>query len=470
MMQPLTGQQLAGNAYRILGLSGDATQAQIDAAARRMRLWSDPADIPPTPWDFPQLGPVPRAPLHIEHAVAALHDPVARLQERALWFRGEAPMGDGAWAWNGAMEGFHAVVRAEPLNIYHWTEAFTRLEAAATSAEAHGWFCEVERCGEFEKVAAIAEIDAALQELPARAALTLAARVRALLYDGTYGLLRVEQVLHVAAFLSRAAIPDARRIAPSLLDDVEDVFIGHAEEVDGLLRENLRENRQYPHVLFSRNTDVTMQAAARFDGVVEPLMQKLLQASAGDAEREDRVRQVGAQLLAMVALGWELSGSYVVAEQALQRGLSLSAEGTASYGLRNALERVGPLAERARAEARRAREQREANDAFVRRMERAGGDAAGGGAAHPRRERMASTVRTIGMLVAALVIITTLLGVPTVALMSMHDKEAPRPLRGVPQAPRPRKVVRDPYSELLKVTPSAAGENEARFAERAREP
>jgi hypothetical protein len=199
-------------------------------------------------------------------------------------------------------------------------------------------------------------------------------------------------------------------------------------------------------------------------------MQKLLQASAGDAEREDRVRQVGAQLLAMVALGWELSGSYVVAEQALQRGLSLSAEGTASYGLRNALERVGPLAERARAEARRAREQREANDAFVRRMERAGGDAAGGGAAHPRRERMASTVRTIGMLVAALVIITTLLGVPTVALMSMHDKEAPRPLRGVPQAPRPRKVVRDPYSELLKVTPSAAGENEARFAERAREP
>jgi hypothetical protein len=469
-MQPLTAQRLAANAYRILGLSGDATQAEIDAAARRMRLWADPADIPPTPWDFPQLGPLPRGSLHIEQAVAALHDPVARLQERALWFRGDGSVGDVPSVWNGAMEGFHAAVRAEPLNIYHWTEAFTRLEAAATSAEAHGWFCEVERCGEFEKAAALAEIDAALQELPARAAFTLAARVRPLLYDGTYGLLRVEQVLHVAAFLSKAAGPDARGIAPLLLDDVEDLFIGQADEVDGFLRANLRENRQYPHVLFSRNTDVTLQAAARFDSAVEPLMQKLLQASAGDAEREDRVRQVGAQALGMMALGWELSGSYVVAEQTLERALALSAEGTASYGIRNALERVGPLAQRSRAAARRAREQREANDAFVRRMEGAGDGVPVAGAAYLRSGRAASTVRMIGTLVAALVIITTLFGVPTVALMSTHDKEAPRALRSVPQAPPLRKVVRDPYPELLKVTPSPAGGDGARFAERWREP
>ena len=56
----LTSQALASNAFRVLGLSGEATQADIDAAARRMRIWNDPAAIPPTPWDTPMLGPLAR--------------------------------------------------------------------------------------------------------------------------------------------------------------------------------------------------------------------------------------------------------------------------------------------------------------------------------------------------------------------------------------------------------------------------
>ena len=49
MMQPLTGQQLAGNAFRVLGLSGDATQAQIDATRPTVPPAVDPVAEPAAP-------------------------------------------------------------------------------------------------------------------------------------------------------------------------------------------------------------------------------------------------------------------------------------------------------------------------------------------------------------------------------------------------------------------------------------
>ena len=72
------------NWFRILGLPADATQADIDAAARKMRLWKDPARIPPTEWDFPGWDRMDRGRSSIEPAVAALADPsLVRLQASA---------------------------------------------------------------------------------------------------------------------------------------------------------------------------------------------------------------------------------------------------------------------------------------------------------------------------------------------------------------------------------------------------
>ena len=74
------------NWFRTLGLPANATQADIDAAARKMRLWKDPTRIPPTEWDFVWMGPLERDRGAIEAAVAALADPAVRLQQRLLWF------------------------------------------------------------------------------------------------------------------------------------------------------------------------------------------------------------------------------------------------------------------------------------------------------------------------------------------------------------------------------------------------
>jgi hypothetical protein len=85
-MQALSQESLAGNAFRVLGLPASAGQAEIDSAARRMRIWTNPAQVPPTPWDLPWLGPLPRSRPDIEFALARLADPVSRINQRLFWF------------------------------------------------------------------------------------------------------------------------------------------------------------------------------------------------------------------------------------------------------------------------------------------------------------------------------------------------------------------------------------------------
>lgn len=81
-MNPLTLDHLSRNAFRILGLTADASQVQIDAAARRMRIWQDPSMIPGSVNDAGWMGPITRSRQEIESAVARLADPLSRLDAR----------------------------------------------------------------------------------------------------------------------------------------------------------------------------------------------------------------------------------------------------------------------------------------------------------------------------------------------------------------------------------------------------
>src|SRR5437764_12257365 len=85
-MEALEQERLTNNAYRVLGLGGDANQEMIQQAARRMRLLAAATKIPPTPWDLPWLGAINRSKPAIEQAVAKLNEPNWRVQERMRWF------------------------------------------------------------------------------------------------------------------------------------------------------------------------------------------------------------------------------------------------------------------------------------------------------------------------------------------------------------------------------------------------
>src|SRR6266496_231524 len=90
-MQAAAADRITHNAFRVLGLCATASQACIDQSARKMRIWSDPRRIPPTPWDLNWLGPLSRSKNDVEQAVALLSDPVTRVGERLFWFHREAP-------------------------------------------------------------------------------------------------------------------------------------------------------------------------------------------------------------------------------------------------------------------------------------------------------------------------------------------------------------------------------------------
>src|SRR5579859_7971544 len=77
--------RLAANAYRTLGLPAGVSQEAIDAAARKMRVLGEAQSIPASPNDLNWLGPVSRSRADIEQALARLHDPAARVEERFLW-------------------------------------------------------------------------------------------------------------------------------------------------------------------------------------------------------------------------------------------------------------------------------------------------------------------------------------------------------------------------------------------------
>ena len=72
------------NAFRVLGLPGDATRSEIVDAASRLR--GQPWGQNHTPWDLPWIGPVQRKAEDVEAALAHLAEPDDRILHRMFWF------------------------------------------------------------------------------------------------------------------------------------------------------------------------------------------------------------------------------------------------------------------------------------------------------------------------------------------------------------------------------------------------
>lgn len=128
-MKSLNPERLAASAYRTLGLSASASQAQIDQAARRLRIWPDPNSVPPTPWDLNWLGPISRSKKDIEQALSLLNEPASRVEERLIWFHGADPR---PWA-AGDVQSLDAALRAlsarnDPASAHDY--ALVRLQLA----------------------------------------------------------------------------------------------------------------------------------------------------------------------------------------------------------------------------------------------------------------------------------------------------------------------------------------------------
>jgi len=345
-MNPLTLTDLTANAFRILGLTAAASQAEIDATARRMRIWPDPAMIPESANDARWLGPILRTRQNIENAVARLTDPLSRLEERFWWFCLTPPESDAPPASDSSgVPAFHdaALVQlyrslltdAADENPAAWQALIDRFRALAASDDYLQWLFEVESAGDFEKRASLEEIAEAQQRLPLRLSSAVVGSIGDALAGGDFA---------AASKAVQLVRPDAGSAADALLDRMEDDLAGRCNE----LVEKI--DSAWKTRLVSALRPACNHAIARFGTTVRPLIDELV-VSTPDVDRQNRAIMHGIKLLVHTSEAYEAIDNFLAAERTLNTALELAAYTPMEPTIVNLLDKVKEGAERQRAYA-----------------------------------------------------------------------------------------------------------------------
>jgi hypothetical protein len=347
-MNPLTLNDLSGNAFRILGLSASASQADIDSAARKMRIWPDPAMIPRSVNDAQWIGPVPRTRQNIENAVARLTDPLSRLEERFWWFcltppGSDIPLGavptDVAAVHDSALIHLYRslVTDAADENPTAWQALIEQFRALAASDDYLQWLFEVESTGDFEKRASLEEIAEPQRRLPLRLSTAVVGSIGAAVASGDFA------AAGQAIQLVRA---DSSSTADALLDRMEDDLAGRCNELVAKI------DAAWKTRLVSALRPACNHAIARFGTTIQPLIDEFVSMTP-DVDRQNRARMHGINLLIHTSEAYGAIDNFLASERTLETALELAADTPMQPEITDLLDKVKEAALRQRAGAPR---------------------------------------------------------------------------------------------------------------------
>ncbi len=351
-MELFTLADLSRNAFRTLGLTAAADQGDIDAAARRLRIWDDPSAIPPTRNDAPWLGPVHRGKQDIEAAVARLADPQSRVQQRLWWFCAAPPASDRLPGHELAeatarhdlalLHLYRAlIVVAAEGQLERWQSVIARFEELATSDDYLAWLLDVEAAGDYEMHASPDETAQAQHAMPERLSTALARHSDEAIDSDDFG-----TAGEMVRILRGTGAAEAPRRGPSadpatkILDRMEDALAGRcaaaAEAVDAAW-----ETRKIAALRPACN-----RAVAEFDRTLHPLVRELVTAAGGDLDRQHRACMQGARLLDHVAQAYEAMYEFIIAERTQQKAVELARGTSLEHMLLARLDQIRPAARR----------------------------------------------------------------------------------------------------------------------------
>lgn len=357
-MQPLTHNQLADNAYRTLGISASAGRSEIAAAARKLRIWSDPRRIPPTPWDFPALGPLARSRQAIDQAVARLEQPGLRIENRLLWYAALIPPADPgalldvspnatiAQRHDLALAALHAAcaTTTDGKEVDRWRTAIRLFAGLCQSPDFRNWQQALESAGDFEKRAADQEVLESIEKLPSAIVASMGVKAQ-----GDFNNHRLDQcALIVSVIREECPARYAATELEQLFNGFEDSLGVLIRECDAALRDKLRTNHGNPQLYYAANRPATTNTANQLNARIEPAMTALCSMASDDSNRLTRIRTQCAALLDLIALGWEWSGEFITAEQTLLNALEMTLGSAGEAQIRKDLDRVRPLADQQR--------------------------------------------------------------------------------------------------------------------------
>jgi hypothetical protein len=346
---------IAANGFRVLGVSGSASQSDITMAARRMRIWPDEKNIPPTAWDFPWVGPLSRSQTALQQAVARLGEPTTRIADRLLWYAGEQPpkftsspttpeelaRASPAECHCLAVGALHRALVQDPTvkDIDRWRNVTQGLIDWCGSVGCTEWMIQVEASGGFDKGATQDEIISAICSLPSAVGSWATSAAMAALDFG-----RSEQCAKILEMVQGFEAIASTVDSGALGDRLEDQIIEACAKIDAQLRPVLRTIHSQPQKNWVANFAATQVAADQYARSVDPALRQMVSMSANDPSRVDRAKTEAANLLVLIGLGWEWSGRFILAEKTLADAVELTATLPGNAKTRQTCDRLRLLA------------------------------------------------------------------------------------------------------------------------------
>jgi hypothetical protein len=332
-MHLLTSERLAANAYRTLGLSASASQAEVNQAARRLRIWPDAQSVPPTPWDCEWLGPVRRSKIDIEQALSRINEPASRVQERLLWFHGrDSDQWDSAIALGRTLQSLASATdpiskhdfalarlcvtfNQDPgfLAIDRWRRVLTYLDELAESDDYLAQAIQIESDGDFEKRAALEEVATSIKAFPLTLASSIAAKAEAALEDDD-----VTAATRMLVLLRTAAPGSAAACESRIADRLEDLIVRRCNDVHQDLDKIGGKN-----VTTTQGQAICGGRARFYNESIDPLLTQLHDVAGPRSDRAYRARTAMARAMGHMGQCWAICGRMQIAEQTLEAALVL---------------------------------------------------------------------------------------------------------------------------------------------------
>lgn len=325
-------ERFSQNAFRMLGLPGDANQADIQAASAAMRRAIKLGVEKSTPWDFPRLGPLHRTEESIRNALGCLANPQQRIRERFFWFieketcivlkdfsfsysgrRCQMPNLSHlpGWGHDSTILEFLTTITVDPQmgNLDRWT-SILQLWSDNMSGEAYWqYFKEVELRGGFEPVAGEEEFHAIeiqterfVEDIIASIARNAMSQNNIILFQRSFDLLQNADI-------------DAR-----VLSEIESDLLGPIEDELDILSQNI-ENRCSEGVKHDNNAisvdnkRICEAAVARFRKELEPRFNQLMDLCGKDSFVGKRIAETVATCLYHLAVEYTWADEFAMAEK-----------------------------------------------------------------------------------------------------------------------------------------------------------
>jgi hypothetical protein len=332
--------RLSKNAFRVLGLSADASASDVHKAAARARRASSLGLDGVSEADLPELGPCPRNEATIRSAVGQLTNPADRLAHRLLWFHTPASKAaDQAFdlkkhhddclarlaqltatdagqfepnEWATALLNWHLLLYRDD----YW-ELATALEISGTF-EPPAYASEVEKL----RLSAVAIAAEPFLELARQAA-----HRDDLIMLGK-SLSALEQLSDTGDWASAAQ----EELAQPILEIFGALCGSVQAEVDGKI---IRESDAA-----ANNKTICDRAYKRFQAEVNPRLDALLGALKDAPAVRDACRENAAQCLGVVAMGYTWADQFIWAEEVYGKALDLALGTLAAPALQQSLENV----------------------------------------------------------------------------------------------------------------------------------